>query len=268
LKGERADAAGTSLPAGGVIRDDACRAGRNREGITMKSTYEGWLNFETWCVNDAVTGPENGRYWRGVARWHASEAKARHAAGRESRLVAIKDATLALARELSRHFYDDHPLPMGDVYFDLLSAALDSVDYVAIADRFLGEFFDESMLSPDGPPERKGSTGGLSLETHTILGWIRSHDQARARWHEAAHASLEEARSRPVPDGEVAAASAILAEVLRDELSGLVAGGEWGVRNQLFDCALSRVQWGRLARRLLREFALLGAGPAAPGGDE
>jgi hypothetical protein len=233
----------------------------------MKSTYEGWLNYETWCVNDTVTGPQNGRYWRGVARWHASEAKARHA-GRESRLEAIKDARLALARELSRHLYDDHPLPMGDVYFDLLSAALDSVDYVAIADRLLGEFFDESTLSPDGPPERKGSTGGLTFETRTILRWIRTHDQARARWHEAARASLEEAMSRRVPDGEFAAASATLAELLRDELSGLVAGGEWGFRDQLFGCALSRVQWGRLARRLLREFGLSAAGPAAPGGDE
>ena len=124
------------------------------------------------------------------------------------------------------------------------------------------------MLSPDGPPERKGSTGGLTFETHTILRWIRSHDQARARWHDAARASLEEARSRPVPVGEVAATSAILAEVLRDELSGLVASCEWGVRDQLIGCALSRVQWGRLARRLLREFALLGAGPAAAGGSE
>jgi hypothetical protein len=109
----------------------------------MSSTYEGWANFETWCVNDRMTtDPENGRYWRAVARWHASEAKARHP-GRETCREARQDATLHLSREISRGLYEDHPLPYIDVYGDLLSAALDNVDYAAIAEGLLREFFEE-----------------------------------------------------------------------------------------------------------------------------
>jgi hypothetical protein len=109
----------------------------------MSSTYEGWANFETWCVNDRMTtDPENGRYWRAVARWHASEAKARHS-GRETCRETRQDATLQLSREISRGLYEDHPLPFIDVYGDLLSAALDNVDYAAIAEGLLREFFEE-----------------------------------------------------------------------------------------------------------------------------
>src|ERR1700722_2071997 len=99
----------------------------------MNSTYEGWPNFETWCVHEAVSNAENARYWRGVARWHASEAKARHAE-RETCREARHDAAIALAREISKGLYDEPPLPMNEVYANLLSAALDAVDYVAIAE--------------------------------------------------------------------------------------------------------------------------------------
>lgn len=107
----------------------------------MGSAYEGWANFETWCVSDAMTGdPENARYWRSVARWHASEARARHP-GRETCREARQDACLHLSREISRDLYEDHPLPFVDVYAHLLSAALDNVDHAAIAERLLREFF-------------------------------------------------------------------------------------------------------------------------------
>ena len=108
----------------------------------MSSTYEGWANFETWCVDRAMTGDaENARYWRSVARWHASEAKARHP-GCETCRAARHHARVRLAREISQGLYDNHPMPMSDLYADLLSAALDNVDYAAIAERLLDEFFE------------------------------------------------------------------------------------------------------------------------------
>jgi hypothetical protein len=124
----------------------------------MSSTYEGWANFETWCVDQAMTGdPQNGRYWRSVARWHAREAKARHP-GRETCREARHHARVRLGREISQGLYDNRPMPTSDLYADLLSAALDNVDYAAIAERLLDEFFEAgdgtSACSP-GP-----ATGG------------------------------------------------------------------------------------------------------------
>lgn len=229
----------------------------------MRSTYEGWPNFETWCVNRAANRPHDARYWRSVARWHASEAKAlfgRRLTCREARHVA----RVALAGELSGHFYANRPPPLDDPYADLLSAALDAADYVAIADRFLGEFLDDSEPQAEGPDGRDRPTGGLTFETFTVLEWIRFDGLARCHWNGAARDCLDEARRKPAPEGTRAAVTEMLAEALRDQVPGKVAGAPKDVRHTLIDCALARVHWGQLARRLIRDYGLFGAnGPAS-----
>jgi hypothetical protein len=92
------------------------------------------------------------------------------------------------------------------------------------------------------------------------LEWIRSDDLARSRWNGAALACLDEARRNPPPEGARAAVTEMLAEALRDQVPGLVAGDPTDVRDALIECALSRVHWGQLARRLIRDYGLFDGG--------
>lgn len=111
----------------------------------MSSIYE---EFEMERVTDWVYEPRNALRWWGVARWHVSEAMARHPKHATCHRARHK-ATLAVARALSKRLNDDHPLPMIGVYADLLSAALDAVDYIAIAGQLVSEFFDDRPRSTE-----------------------------------------------------------------------------------------------------------------------
>lgn len=126
----------------------------------MGSAYEGWTNFETECVNKRLTDLKNRRYWRAMARWHASEAKARHP-GRETCREARQDARLHLSSEISLSLFKNHSLPFIDIYGDLLAAALNNVDYAAIAERLLDGFFEDGDGSWGVGPEpcRVGEAG-------------------------------------------------------------------------------------------------------------
>jgi hypothetical protein len=228
----------------------------------MKHKYDGLPNFVTWRVSEAANDPANARYWRGMARWHASEANARHA-GRATCREARHDARLALAQELSKPLYDEQP-SVDRVYRDLLNAAIEAVNFDAIADRFLAEFFDDPRPRADEPDEDERSVVGLGPETRTIMEWLRSDWRAASRWREAALNCLDEARRKPSPEGAREAVTEMLAEALRDEVPGMVGWNTPNLRDALTDSALARVHWGQLARRLIRDYGLFDVnGPAA-----
>lgn len=104
-------------------------------------TYNGWANYETWCVHLWLSNEEaDYRYWRG----QAAECKA-EAADEDERNVhwtEAEHARFTLADRLKDQLQDASCDALGDtssLWADLLGAALSEVDWHEIADAFLEE---------------------------------------------------------------------------------------------------------------------------------
>ena len=106
---------------------------------TEDKTYNGWKNYETWCVN-LWLGNEQETY--SAAREMASEARA-EAADPELRNKYWTEEELAkftLTDNLNREFEEGNPLEyQASVWHDLLAAALSEVDWQEIAENILSE---------------------------------------------------------------------------------------------------------------------------------
>lgn len=86
-----------------------------------KQQYEGWANYETWCVNLWLTNDEG--------LYNDVRELVRRSKGTNSAAEAIK----AYVEEFN---------PLADqatVFSDLMNAALSEVDWVEIAEDFLAE---------------------------------------------------------------------------------------------------------------------------------
>jgi hypothetical protein len=97
-----------------------------------EKTYNGWTNYETWCVN----------LW--IGNDQGSEEQAR-----ELTLDAVKrhgkdDAPWHLADEFKGWITDEAPDLGATLYADLLGAALSEVDWVEIAEGYLDAYAEES----------------------------------------------------------------------------------------------------------------------------
>jgi hypothetical protein len=102
----------------------------------MSEKYNGWSNYETWCVNLWLTN-EEGSYHECVRL--AEEAF------EDVKDDDVTDAPSSLARSLESLVDEMTPdIPTGFAS-DLLRSALSSVDYYEIAEAFLDEV--------DGYPE-------------------------------------------------------------------------------------------------------------------
>jgi hypothetical protein len=90
------------------------------------SEYNGYTNYETWCVSLWIDNDQGShQYWNERAREEWEEA------GEDSR-----DARSALASALEDYHAEDKPGTAG-VYSDLLTRALGVVDWYEIADNIL-----------------------------------------------------------------------------------------------------------------------------------
>src|SRR5947209_3905020 len=105
--------------------------------------HNGRANYETWTVSLWLDCEEPCyRYWTEQARrWKGHE----HAADR-------------LAGQLRDELHEGVPLSEPTVYGDLLHAALFEVDWIAIAESFLGDIDDE------------WTEGGVSCDARPVAG--------------------------------------------------------------------------------------------------
>jgi hypothetical protein len=92
----------------------------------MSTKYNGWTNYETWCVNLWLDNEEPlQRYWAAIAAlWLNQEPNARLAA-------------YELARQLAEEVIDWKPEVTG-MWADLLGAALSEVNWNEIAGYMIG----------------------------------------------------------------------------------------------------------------------------------
>ena len=100
------------------------------------SEYNGWTNYETWCVNLWLNNEESTyNYWREAA------GEAREASKVEDRFGLTRSPAGLLADrlrdELQELAYDQ--VKQGTLCADLLNGAMSSVDWQEVADAFLEE---------------------------------------------------------------------------------------------------------------------------------
>ena len=101
------------------------------------SEYNGWTNYETWCVNLWITNDQGSQdYWNESAE-SALEAVPPAVFTRE------ENAACRLADQLKQTFEDESPLAdQPGLYADLLNAALSEVNWCEIAKSLLATACD------------------------------------------------------------------------------------------------------------------------------
>lgn len=122
--------AGTSEEAEGVLRS-TLDARKVAFGATGKAEYNGWINYETWCVHLWLTN-EQESYERLVAMGRQARADAK-GIGRES--TALHN----LAGEIQAWVNDLLPDLGASLAEDLLNAAVGEVDWHEIAANIMSE---------------------------------------------------------------------------------------------------------------------------------
>ena len=106
--------------------------------------YNGWTNYETWAIGLWIDNEQSSyTYWREQAG-QCFEDAADDDPARDSIKTRQLDATSALAERLREAFEEEAPLEdQATVYSDLLSAALERVDWHEISSGLLAEVIDE-----------------------------------------------------------------------------------------------------------------------------
>lgn len=221
----------------------------------MQKTYDGWADQVTWRASYRMHDFARLPFWRGLAESHAREAIDAHP-GDPKGTEARQAAAASLAEDIRRRLIDECPMWEANVYCDLVLAALDAIDYQAIARQLLRGLFGEGDFSRRMAPSDYNG-GFMSCETYLLLLWATEDRQAADRWFETASSCARQAeRMETLEDDGASAAAHRFAEALRDQLPRVVSDGTSLVQRGLIDCALSRVDWPSLARRLLAEYCL------------
>jgi hypothetical protein len=102
-----------------------------------KKEYNGWHNYETWCVNLWLGNDEGSyNYWRERAQEAWDNAEAERNFTRDER--ATLDLSDTLKSEIDDDAEDNGALPkLEGLYADLLNAALSEVNWHEIAEHMI-----------------------------------------------------------------------------------------------------------------------------------
>jgi len=107
--------------------------------------YNGWHNYETWCVNLWLTNDQGtDEFWREQAQEMFQRATSKHSAN----FTPSEQDRFDLADSLKDSLEDEENCPalaQANVYCDLIRAALSEVNWAEIANAFL-----EDVESRDG----------------------------------------------------------------------------------------------------------------------
>ncbi|HEX5471555.1 MAG TPA: hypothetical protein VFW73_06695 [Lacipirellulaceae bacterium] len=101
--------------------------------------YNGWTNYETW-----VTALWLDNEYASQCYWRRATQECKDAAPSSSHVkngywTVGEAARFSLADRLKKELTDDSPIADNSLYADLLSAALQEVNWVEIADHYLDE---------------------------------------------------------------------------------------------------------------------------------
>lgn len=114
--------------------------------------YNGWANYETWCVNLWMDNEEGGwAYWREIAEECLTETVD---PGTQAYLTHQERAAYLLADRIKAAHEDEDANPLDgkpSVYSDLLTAALSEVDWREIAEHYIEDAIDDGWNA--GPDE-------------------------------------------------------------------------------------------------------------------
>ncbi|MHB9081677.1 MAG: DUF7249 family protein [Pirellulaceae bacterium] len=98
----------------------------------MNNTYNGWSNYETWCIHLWLTNDDGSNgYWLSVAEEVYENAEER------SHWSQSDAARYQLADMLRDEVGEANPLDDASMFADLLGSALSGVDWSEIANAFL-----------------------------------------------------------------------------------------------------------------------------------
>lgn len=128
-------------------------------------THNGWTNYETWAVALWLDNEESSyRYWRAVADETIQLTK-RPEERRE-------EAVTALADRIKDEILDGIPSTVTGFYADLLQAALEEVNWLEIAENFLGELRADGV--EEEPETWKGPRPAHDADPKFPLGQVVS----------------------------------------------------------------------------------------------
>ena len=126
--------------------------------MDITSTYNGWTNYETWCVHLWLTNDSGSYcYWSDQATVHLNDS-ARCAQVMSGTWTREDAARYSLASELKESFEQYHPfhgdhlekLRRPDVFTDLLDAAISEVNWDEVASSFLDDLEPTDDIDPEG----------------------------------------------------------------------------------------------------------------------
>jgi hypothetical protein len=117
----------------------------------MDTKYNGWTNYETWCVNMWLTNDETSyRHWSDEAHRHMTEAPASQRV-KEWGYSIQEAARCALAEQLQETIEEGAILGVASLYTDLLNASFGEVNWHEIADEWLDDFCPEPASEEPSP---------------------------------------------------------------------------------------------------------------------